>query len=322
MRPDDAQYRTPIQKGSPMTTNVPDRTTKRLAELMRGDWIHTDFEDFYDVGRVLHCEPDSSNAWGVRGVLLYSAPGDTGVHSVRLPADDEIRLLSDDEIADAVDTERRELMARQLAEVITLVRRKATPLPKAWTSVKVQFDFADDAGQLAEFAKLLGAEVGEYDGYGSKVHLTAVRHGDSDQGAGVDVLGQAHREKAEPQPEPVRELLAIAPSADGGVAFALAPAGAVVDPVARAKAVELTEAVAANPPEVETVHLLEPGSDGEDDDQVACGERVGDVDGWVESLDRVTCRACVAAMNPIDWHECEDPARCDRPAGHQTPEPF
>lgn len=46
-----------------------------------------------------------------------------------------------------------------------------------------------------------------------------------------------------------RELLAIAPSADGGVAFATAPTGAVTDPIARAKAVELTEAVAANPPE-------------------------------------------------------------------------
>lgn len=46
-----------------------------------------------------------------------------------------------------------------------------------------------------------------------------------------------------------QELLAIAPGADGGVAFALAPSGAVTDPVARAKAVELTEAVAANPPE-------------------------------------------------------------------------
>lgn len=44
--------------------------------------------------------------------------------------------------------------------------------------------------------------------------------------------------------EASRELLAIVPSADG-VAFALAPAGAVVDPVARAKVVELTEAVAA-----------------------------------------------------------------------------
>lgn len=46
-----------------------------------------------------------------------------------------------------------------------------------------------------------------------------------------------------------RELLAIAPSADGGVAFAVAPAGEVTDPVARAKVVELTEAVAAYPPE-------------------------------------------------------------------------
>lgn len=51
-----------------------------------------------------------------------------------------------------------------------------------------------------------------------------------------------------PASEP-RELLAIVPSADGGVAFALAPTGAVTDPVARAKAVELTEAVAAHPPE-------------------------------------------------------------------------
>ena len=46
-----------------------------------------------------------------------------------------------------------------------------------------------------------------------------------------------------------RELLAIVPSTEGGVAFATAPAGAVTDPVARAKAVELTEAVAADPPE-------------------------------------------------------------------------
>jgi len=45
-----------------------------------------------------------------------------------------------------------------------------------------------------------------------------------------------------------QELLAIAPGADGGVAFALAPSGAVTDPVARARAVELTEAVAANRP--------------------------------------------------------------------------
>lgn len=54
----------------------------------------------------------------------------------------------------------------------------------------------------------------------------------------------------EPEPEPEfasRELLAVVPSADGGVAFAMAPVGAVVDPVARAKAVELTEAVAADP---------------------------------------------------------------------------
>lgn len=49
--------------------------------------------------------------------------------------------------------------------------------------------------------------------------------------------------------EPVTpvELLAIAPGPDGGVAFAVAPAGAVTDPVARAKVVEMTEAVAADP---------------------------------------------------------------------------
>lgn len=57
-----------------------------------------------------------------------------------------------------------------------------------------------------------------------------------------------------------RELLAIAPSADGGVAFALAPAGVVVDPVARAKAVELTEAVAADP----TGQLYGRGDEGAD----------------------------------------------------------
>jgi hypothetical protein len=116
------------------------------------------------------------------------------------------------------------------------------------------------------------------------------------------------------------ELLAIAPAADGGVVWAMAPAGAVVDPVARAAVVEAVEAVAADPPR-ETVHLLEAGADGADDDRMECGARVVDVDGWVESLDRVTCRVCIAAVNPADWHECGDPVRCDRPGGHQTPEP-
>jgi hypothetical protein len=68
------------------------------------------------------------------------------------------------------------------------------------------------------------------------------------------VIGDAEVDhEAVPPGESVRELLAIAPSADGGVAWAMAPAGAVVDPAARAAAVEATEAVAANPPVAEPV---------------------------------------------------------------------
>lgn len=106
-------------------------------------------------------------------------------------------------------------------------------------------------------------------------------------------------------PEPiVTELLAIAPSADG-VAFALAPAGAVVDPVARAKAVELTEAVAADPPRDRRT-CVDPGD--QEHDHEACKDVVAEE------------REREAAFPPHGWHVrgCKGavglPCTCPRPS--------
>lgn len=47
---------------------------------------------------------------------------------------------------------------------------------------------------------------------------------------------------------------------------------------------------------VDPVHYLEPGSDGEDGDRVACGVLIGQLGEYAEDLAKATCPACARAM--------------------------
>lgn len=180
--------------------------TKRLDELHRGDWIHADFEDFIDAAAVVHVETYPSDSWGVGTILLYRAVGDTSIHTARCAAESPIRMLTEAELADAMDDERRELIAARLGQIADLVRRKTTPLPSPLRAVEVRFDFRDDTDALAAFAEAIGAEVAEYaPDYARVVTLTALQRGADDRSAGVDLFGQATRPKNTPAPEPTAD---------------------------------------------------------------------------------------------------------------------
>jgi hypothetical protein len=78
----------------------------------------------------------------------------------------------------------------------------------------------------------------------------------------------------EPAREAARELLAIAPTGDGGAVFAMSGPAPVV-------------------------HHLGPDSDGDPGDSVACGLRLGNILSYSGSLDRVTCGMCRAVAEPV-----------------------
>lgn len=82
------------------------------------------------------------------------------------------------------------------------------------------------------------------------------------------------RANAEPEAEAPRKLLGIAPTADGGAVFAM-----------------------SGP--TPTVHYLDYDADGDRDDRVACGVRVGDINSYTTSIDRITCPRC-RAVEPFD----------------------
>lgn len=173
------------------------RKMKRVGDLERGDWFRPDFADFVSAACVRHVEPYRSDAWGNGVVLLYRPVGEQGADSHRLSADDQVPMLTEDEIDQAMDVDRRELIAEQLADVIRLVRDPAFPLPATWQAVQVEFKYADPT-TVARFAKLLGVDQQATD-----LQVHARRDGEDSWCAGVDVVGSAFKK---PDPDPTDQL--------------------------------------------------------------------------------------------------------------------
>lgn len=251
-----------------------EREEKPVAELERGNWVEVISDDGDTLGeaRVLHVETFEDGDFGRRTLLVYSVPG-YNPDTIRLDADFTLPLLTEDEIAFQLDAERRTRIAAQLSRLIDVLSDPEIPLPPIHRAITIGVDYGREVEALGAFAKAFNAVVREVGGT-----LGAEVYGAGDQGEAVDILAKGLT-PAEPAPEPIRELLAIAPSADGGVAFALAPAAAVTDPVARAKVVELTEAVADDPtglvdetePAVEHAQVgAEVGSSGIGDISASC----------------------------------------------------
>lgn len=163
------------------------RTTKRACELERYEWFRPDFDDFVSAARVNHVEPYPSDSWGNGVVLLYRPVGEQNVSTHRLAADDQIAMLTEQEIEEAMDLDRRERIAAQLADVIRLVRDPAFPLPAVWQAISVEFMYADQAA-VARCAAVLGVKVEDLG-----PHVAARRDGADDWSAGVDVRGVAYR---------------------------------------------------------------------------------------------------------------------------------
>jgi hypothetical protein len=173
------------------------RKMKRVGDLERGDWFRPDFADFVSAACVRHVEPYRSDAWGNGIVLLYRPVGEQGADSHRLSADDQVPMLTDSEIDQAMDADRRELIAEQLANVIRLVRDPAFPLPAIWQAVKVEVTYADPVA-VAKLARLLGVDLRETD-----VQVYAQRDGNDDWCAGVDLVGSAFKPGS---PDPTGQL--------------------------------------------------------------------------------------------------------------------
>jgi hypothetical protein len=168
-----------------MSTNV--RKTKPVDQLERHDWIHVDFDDFVDKARVAHVESYASDSWGQGAILLYRAVGDGNVHTKRFAAADPIQMLTDAEIDQAMDEERRELIFVQLAGFAEKVRRGEVPLPRLGRPVEVRVPL-DSPDAVAGFAKVVDAEVRE-----TVAEVYAMHSGVGDLGVGVDLLGVAVR---------------------------------------------------------------------------------------------------------------------------------
>lgn len=217
---------------------VPDRKTKRADELERNDWFRPDFTDFASAARVRHAEPYPSDSWGNGVVLLYRAVGEQGAETHRLAADTQIVMLTEDEVEQAMDVDRRERIAAQLADVIRLVRNPDFPLPAVWQPVAVDFKYADPAA-VARCAAVMGVEQQKAPG-----QVYARRDGADDWSAGVDVCvlafqpgpgepkpGTTCEELSDPDPDPTG-MLHTGGVVDGGQLVDETP-GLVPAPIAR-----------------------------------------------------------------------------------------
>lgn len=181
-------------------TTVTQPTTKRGDQLAAGDWVRLedDITEAMYAFRLSHVETYTDERLGDRILVVAHRVGRWNPEVKRLGADRPVDMLTDDEIADAMDTERRELIAARLDHIGQLVRHKDVPLPQLWTAITVNFDFREDVNAVAEFAEAIGVDVAEYGPeFTRTVTFTALQIGSDDRSAGVDLVGRAVRPKVD-----------------------------------------------------------------------------------------------------------------------------
>lgn len=271
---------------------VPERTTKRADELAPGDLLDDNFYDGVQVVLSAHRFVDC----GEQGVYAVIRDEDGGVYSREFDPAFELPVQS------APQPTGYQAVAAELRRIAAGLDTLPPTRHKPFTQVHVlPVEKTAEAVDAIGLAVLGMPGVTEESGQGFRRRVKNGFEGVVRFSSFVEVpnpangrdaeleklrarIAELEAQKAVPEPEPVRELLAIAPAADGGVAFALAPAGAVTDPVARAKVVELTEAVAADPPGEHRFVSGSIGGVGEFSAGCACGTTYSGFD----SMDQAT----------------------------------
>lgn len=179
-----------------VTADEPERDEKAVADLERGTWIEVvDADgDYLGRARVLHVETYEDDDLGRRSILIHQMPG-YSPDVIRFNADMQLGLLTEDEIAEELDAERRERIASRFDRLADLMRQTETPLPEQWREIIVDVDFGDDVGKLKAVAEAVGVDVRDSP-VGSTV--SAIWSDVLDHGAGLAVHYRAHRPKPDP----------------------------------------------------------------------------------------------------------------------------
>jgi hypothetical protein len=176
----------------PTTDWGPKRQERPVADLERDTWIEVIDSDGDDIGaaRVVHVETYDAGTLGRRSLLVYRVPGSAPA-TIYMGADDQMPLLTDAEIGERLDEERRSMIADTLTELAERITDPATPLPPTWRSITVDIDFGPDVDAVETIAKALDVKTGKS---GSMVSVLEQR--DGDQCAGVTVMWRGHAKAA------------------------------------------------------------------------------------------------------------------------------
>ena len=176
----------------------PQREEKPAAYLTRHEWIQAIAEDGIDLGevRVLHVETyEHELLRRLRAIVLYKAVGERP-QSFDIDAEYTVPLLTEDEVGEKLDEERRMLVADQFTRLGELVTEGTIPLPRH-RPILVDWNLGHDSAAVEAVAKELGEPL-----LPANTQVSVFRHGDTDFGPGVTVEWHAFRTGPKPLVDP------------------------------------------------------------------------------------------------------------------------